>query len=131
MLERVGIWIIQLESKVTKARGGSRWQLFGGESSEETAMRTTLSVEQKTAWLREANGVTAQPLAGALAERYYSVKEIADLLELSRDSVRKLFQNEPGVLVLGDQSSKYKRRYTTLRIPESVLRRVVRRMSNV
>ncbi len=94
-------------------------------------MRTTLSVEQKTAWLREANGVTAQPLAGALSEKYYSVKEIADLLNLSQDCVRKLFQNEAGVLVLGDQSSKYKRRYTTLRIPESVLRRVVRRMSNV
>jgi hypothetical protein len=53
------------------------------------------------------------------------------VLNLSQDYVRKLFQNEAGVLVLGDQSSKYKRRYTTLRIPESVLRRVVRRMSNV
>jgi hypothetical protein len=90
-----------------------------------------VSVEQKTAWLREANGGTVSPLAEALSARYYSVKEIADLLNLSQDCVRKLFQNEPGVLVLGDQSTKYKRRYTTLRIPESVFCRVVRRMSNV
>jgi len=90
-----------------------------------------VNVEQKSAWLRDANGISSQPLGEALSTRYYSVKEIADLLNLSQDCVRKLFQAEPGVLVLGDQSSKYKRRYTTLRIPESVLRRVVRRMSNV
>jgi predicted transcriptional regulator len=94
-------------------------------------VRRTVSIEQKTAWLRDANGGTVSPLAEALSTRYYSVKEIADLLNLSQDCVRKLFQSEAGVLVLGDQSSKYKRRYTTLRIPESVLRRVLRRMSNV
>jgi len=90
-----------------------------------------VSIEQKTAWLRDANGGAVSSLAEALSARYYSVKEIADLLNLSQDCVRKLFQNEPGVLVLGDQSTKYKRRYTTLRIPESVFSRVVRRMSNV
>jgi len=66
-----------------------------------------------------------------LPARYYTAREISELLNLSQDSVRKLFQDEPGVLVLGDQSSKYKRRYTTLRVPDSVLRRVLRRMSNV
>lgn len=88
-------------------------------------------MKKKSAWLRDANGGTTQPATEVLSTRYYSVKEIADLLSLSQDSVRKLFQNEPGVLVLGDQSSKYKRRYTTLRIPEPVLHRVLRRMSNV
>lgn len=90
-----------------------------------------MSVEEKAAWLRDANGGTVSQIAEVLSARYYSVKEIADLLNLSQDCVRKLFQNEPGVLVLGDQSTKHKRRYTTLRIPEAVLRRVVRRMSNV
>ena len=94
-------------------------------------MRRTVSVEEKSAWLRETNGGNPQLSTELLSARYYSVKEISDLLNLSQDSVRKLFQNEPGVLVLGDQSSKYKRRYTTLRIPESVLRRVLRRMSNM
>lgn len=35
---------------------------------------------------------------------------------MSHDTVRKLFQNEPGVLVLGGRSSAHTRRYTTLRI---------------
>ena len=94
-------------------------------------MQRTVSVEQKSAWLRDANGGTSQPDTELLSPRYYSAREIAELLNLSQDSVRKLFQDEPGVLVLGDQSSKYKRRYTTLRVPDSVLRRVLRRMSNV
>jgi hypothetical protein len=94
-------------------------------------VQRTVNVEQESASLRGANGGTSQQVAGVLSTRYYSVKEIADLLNLSQDSVRKLFQNEPGVVVLGDQRSKYKRRYTTLRIPESVLGRLLRRMSNV
>ena len=56
-------------------------------------------------------------------ERHYSVTEVAKLWALSRDSVRRLFRREPGVLVMGD-------RYVTLRIPESVLERVHRRLSN-
>ena len=56
-------------------------------------------------------------------ERHYSVNEIAKLWSLSPDSVRRLFRRERGVLVIGD-------RYATLRIPESVLGRVHRRLSN-
>jgi AraC-like DNA-binding protein len=88
-------------------------------------------MEQKAAWLRDTNGATRQPIAESLPGHYFSVREIADRLNLSPDSVRKLFQNEPGVLVLGDQSTKHKRRYTTLRIPEPVLHRVLRRNSIV
>jgi hypothetical protein len=63
-------------------------------------------------------------------ERHYSVAEVAELWNLSRDAVRRLFQKEPGVLVIGDARPKYGRRsYTTLRIPESVLQRVHRRLS--
>lgn len=56
--------------------------------------------------------------------------EIAVAWSLSSDSVRKLFQHEPGVLVIGDQGSRRKRGYTTLRIPESVVTRVHRRLCN-
>jgi hypothetical protein len=56
-------------------------------------------------------------------ERHYSVSEVATLWRLSRDSVRRIFRREPGVLVIGD-------RYVTLRIPESVLERVHRKLSN-
>jgi hypothetical protein len=63
-------------------------------------------------------------------ERHYAVAEVAELWNLSTDVVRNLFEHEPGVLVLGDYGSRSKRRYTTLRIPQSVAERVHRRLSN-
>jgi hypothetical protein len=97
--------------------------------------RAGVSFEQKAQWLtdRLASGGPAS-LASApssYAERHYAVAEIATMWGLSSDAVRKLFQDEPGVLVLGGQGVPHKRRYTTLRIPESVLQRVHRRMTNV
>jgi hypothetical protein len=67
----------------------------------------------------------------SFAERHYSVAEVSLLWNLSGDVVRKLFQAEPGVMVIGgDGSAKHKRRYTSIRIPESVVQRVHRRMLN-
>jgi hypothetical protein len=63
-------------------------------------------------------------------ERHYTVAEIAEIWNLSRDVVRKIFEGEPGVLVFGDDSSRSKRGYHTLRIPESVAERVHRRLCN-
>jgi hypothetical protein len=89
------------------------------------------SFEEKIAYLKQKNGVATHPITEQIADKHYSVREVASLLNLSDDKVRRLFQDEPGVLVIGDQSRKSKRRYTTLRIPESVLERVLRRFSNV
>jgi len=63
-------------------------------------------------------------------ERHYSVAEVADLWKLSLGAVRRLFQHEPGVLALGEPRPKFGRRrgYVTLRIPQSVLDRVHRRL---
>lgn len=60
-------------------------------------------------------------------ERHYTVAEIAGLWKLSPDVIRKLFENEPGVFVIGTDGSRSKRGYHTLRIPESVVERVHRR----
>jgi hypothetical protein len=58
--------------------------------------------------------------------------EIAGLWNISVDSVRKIFENEPGVLVLGNiQPRRGKRNYTTLRIPAYIVERVHRRLSKV
>ncbi len=57
-------------------------------------------------------------------ERHWSVAEIAAAWNLSQDVVRRLFCNEPGVLVIGRRVKGTKRRYTTLRVPQSVLERV-------
>ncbi len=40
--------------------------------------------------------------AGPVLEPHYTVAEISKKLNLSKDAVRSLFQNEPGVFVLGD-----------------------------
>ena len=62
-------------------------------------------------------------------ERHYAVTEIAEMWNLSPDKVRELFEDEPGVLVIGDRNPRHPRRYVTLRIPHSVLQRVHRRLS--
>ncbi len=77
-------------------------------------------------------GDTPAARAPDFAVRHYSPADIAQLWNLSVDSVRKLFENEPGVFVLGNrQPRRGKRSYTTMRIPEHVLDRVHRRLSNV
>jgi hypothetical protein len=57
-------------------------------------------------------------------ERHYAVDEVAKMWHLSPDKVRDLFEHEPGVLVIGDPFPRHKRRYRTLRIPQTVLNRV-------
>jgi hypothetical protein len=66
-------------------------------------------------------------------ERHYTIPEIAEQWNLSGDVVRRIFLEEPGVLKFGQASrlsgrGKYKRRYSYLRIPESVLLRVQQRL---
>jgi hypothetical protein len=46
----------------------------------------------------------------------------------SRKTVRRLFENEPGIVEIGHEESRSKRSYKTRRIPESVLQRVHRRL---
>jgi hypothetical protein len=67
---------------------------------------------------------------GAL-ERHFSVKEIADLWGLCENSVREIFRSEAGVVRIQRPKSRWKRAYTTLRLPNSVVERVHRRMSVV
>jgi hypothetical protein len=96
------------------------------------ATRSGITLEQKQAWLREKNS-SCPGLAGELifSERHYSVSEVAELWNLSQDKVRSIFENELGVLILPGGGSPHTRRYRTLRIPESVLQRVHRRLSCV
>jgi hypothetical protein len=64
-----------------------------------------------------------------LTERHYAVYEIAEMWHLSPDKIRSLFAHESGVLVIGDPCPRHKRRYRTLRIPQSVLNRVHSRVA--
>jgi predicted methyltransferase MtxX (methanogen marker protein 4) len=65
------------------------------------------------------------------AVRHYTVKELAKIWNLSDETVVKLFESEPGVIVISERrkGSISRRRYRTLRIPEFVVERVHRRLS--
>ena len=65
----------------------------------------------------------------SFAEQHYTANEIAKLWGLHGKTTRALFKSEPGVLVLGNtKTTKYRKAYTTLRIPASVAERVHRRL---
>jgi hypothetical protein len=64
-------------------------------------------------------------------EKHYSVLEVAKLWSLSENTVRRMFMREPGVVEWGSEETRFKRAYRTMRIPESVLQRVHRRLAKV
>lgn len=72
---------------------------------------------------------SSSPIEKHFAERHYTVAEIAEMWQLSVDAVRRLFRSEPGVLILGRNVRARKRAYTTMRIPQSVLEQVHKRIS--
>ena len=65
---------------------------------------------------------------GFSTEKHYSVTELAALWALSEKTIRRMFENEPGVLRWGSEETRFKRAYTTLRIPETVVLRVHRQL---
>ena len=66
----------------------------------------------------------------ATSEVFLTVDMISAEWNLDRDTVRKLFEDEPGVLVIQAKVARHKRRYRTLRIPPHVKERVQHRLSN-
>ena len=69
--------------------------------------------------------------SAAFQERHYTTEELAAQWSLSHDTIRRLFEREPGVLVLNGLNGLCRKRpYRTLRIPESVAARVYRRLQN-
>jgi hypothetical protein len=66
----------------------------------------------------------------AVAERHYRVDELAELWRVSRQTIIRLFRDEPGVMRIGRALSTRRRRpYLTISIPESVALRVKARLS--
>lgn len=61
-------------------------------------------------------------------EKHYSVAELAQLWQLSEKTIRRMFENEPGVIAWGIGEGRFKRRYRTLRIPGTVVARVHRQL---
>jgi len=64
--------------------------------------------------------------ASVAFDRHYCVSELAKVWGLSERTIRRIFHNEPGVFKWESRETRFKRGYTTLRIPESVVLRVHR-----
>ncbi len=102
--------------------------------------RVTIIKESSGVGFASGHGLEAPKCAGAVMERHFKPKEVAAILGLSDDMVRRLFAKEPvlvanrcatitkepGVLdfSFADERSKSTGRNRLLRIPESVLQRV-------
>jgi hypothetical protein len=76
-----------------------------------------------------AGAFSGDPSCASALERFYSPEQIAELWALSPHTIRRVFENEPGVLVIERPHIYGKRRYRTLRIPESVAQRVYYRLA--
>jgi hypothetical protein len=77
--------------------------------------RFKTSLDEKEQWMRDRHGAVSDSLPtlsrpSSFTERHYAIAEIAELWNLSPDAVRKLFLEEPGVLVLGGQGAAHKRK---------------------
>ena len=59
-----------------------------------------------------------------------TVAEVADLTGFSRQTVSRMFEDEPGVLVLTRPETLHKRSHRSIRIPRNVYDRVIRRIAN-
>ena len=61
------------------------------------------------------------------SERHYTIAELAQMWSVSYEAVRRLFDHEPGVFRMKSRGSLGRREYATVRIPETVARRVRQR----
>ncbi len=72
-------------------------------------------------------------LRGPRGDQFFTVEEVARRLAFSTSKIRRMFENEPGVIKVGNPSrrlsGKLKRRYYTLRIPQSAYDHMIKRCS--
>jgi hypothetical protein len=62
-------------------------------------------------------------------EKHYAPSELATIWGVSVQTIREIFKGEEGVLKIGRDGTRSRRRYKTLRFPESVAERVHTRLS--
>ena len=67
------------------------------------------------------------PTSPAL-EPHFTVATLAKAWSISEDTVRRLFSEEPGVVVIAAPKRRGRRQYKTIRIPQSVAERVYARL---
>ena len=65
-----------------------------------------------------------------VAERHWSPAEVAEKWGLGPATIRRLFRDEPGVVVIARPAKKNRQQHRTIRIPQTILERVHRRLQN-
>jgi len=60
----------------------------------------------------------------------YTVKEIAESLSLSPETIRTMLQDRPGVLRIAKPKRRGKQQYVTLRVPAPVLADFLRELGH-
>jgi len=58
-----------------------------------------------------------------------TIPDIAELTGFSRQTVTRIFENEPGVLVFERPEAMHKRKHRTITVPRAVYERVLARLS--
>jgi hypothetical protein len=66
----------------------------------------------------------------SIDERHYTTAELAEKWHLDPKTLREIFKKEPGIIMLRSHRNSV-RRYSSIRIPESVARRVYTRLVKV
>jgi hypothetical protein len=103
------------------------------EKSERRAAEMRQRAERERVAARfgdEHARMTGAAVINGAVERHYTAKELSEVWKLSTSSIIRIFRDEPGVLKIGrEQPRRGRRSYTTLRIPESVVQRVHRRLA--
>ena len=64
-----------------------------------------------------------------MAEKHWTPQELAEMWGVSVQTIREIFKNEDGVLKIGRNGTRSRRRYMTMRIPDSVAERVHTRLA--
>lgn len=124
----------------------SRWEWMSAENSlDNRSGRNQVGKQRSSGWshamsefarkpaesshaLHTVSGPSGGPAMELAREKHYSVIEIAKLWALSEKTVRKIFEREPCVIHWSTEEKLHKRGYRTIRVPETVLHRVHRKL---
>ena len=64
-----------------------------------------------------------------MEKQVYTVKEVAAMTGFSHTTIIRMFEKEPGVLIVKRPETVRKRGYRNFRIPRPVYERVIRRIT--
>jgi len=109
-----------------------RWfQAWRRSKSFNAAVQTLAKSEKFHDWRKPVGPLRPQDHALS-EEKHYTPDELGSLWGVSPQTIRNLFEQEPGVLRLPSQRpGKKARRYVSIKIPESVAERVHKKYSSV